>query len=160
MCASASDTESLLTPGVFENYFRLYHASFASTDRHGIVDLLSRDKASFAFQFRTAADRFRLVDDEDQSSVIVRYGLAGLEGSDIDLAVRALENKHSDRWLLRKLQRYTVSVRARVLRPWQARGDVLEVMPGLYVLKDDRRYDSRLGLIPEGAALDAASFVA
>jgi CRISPR-associated endonuclease/helicase Cas3 len=158
--AAAQVADAPLTPEVFEAYFRQYHGSFASTDRHGIVDLLSRDKASFAFQFRTAADQFRLVDDEDQASVIVPYGLAGQEGSDIPLAVRALENKKSDRWLLRKLQRYTVSVRSRMLRPWQARGDVLEVLPGLFVLKDARRYDNRLGLMPEGAALDAASFVA
>lgn len=157
--AATGDTGAELMPPDFETYFRLYHGDI-DTDRHRIVELLSRDKASFAFQFRTAADRFRLVDDADQAGVIVPYGLAGTEGSDIDLAVRALENKHSDRWLLRKLQRYTVNVRTRVLRPWQARGDVLEVLPGLYVLKDERRYDSRLGLIPEGTALDAASFVA
>ncbi len=159
MCATVRDVEARFTPLAFENYFRRYHGDF-DTDRHGIVDLLSRDKASFAFQFRTAAARFRLVDDEDQASVIVPYGLAGQEGSDIALAVLALENKRSDSWLLRKLQRYTVSVRSRVLRPWQARGDVLEVLPGLFVLKDERRYDSRLGLLPEGAALDATSFVA
>lgn len=157
--AAAQDSGAQLMPADFQNYFGRYHGSI-DTDRHRIIDLLSRDKASFAFQFRTAADRFRLVDDEDQASVIVPYGKAGQQGSDIDLAVRALQNKQSDRWMLRKLQRYTVSVRTRVLRPWQVRGDVLEVLPGLFVLKDDRRYDSRLGLIPEGAALDAASFVA
>ena len=158
--AAAKDLDALFSPEVFEAYFRLYHGSFSSTDRHGIVDLLSRDKVSFAFQFLTAADRFRLVDDADHASVIVPYRTAGQDASDIDHAVQALENKLSDRWLLRKLQRYTVSVRSRVLRPWQARGDVLEVLPGLFVLKDERRYDSRLGLIPDGAALDAASFVA
>jgi CRISPR-associated endonuclease/helicase Cas3 len=157
--ASAAGTDAELTPADFSNYFRLYHGDI-DTDRHRIVELLSRDKASFAFQFRTAAERFRLVDDADQASIVVPYGPAGQEGSDIALAVRALENKLSDRWLLRKLQRYTVSVRLCVLRPWQARGDVLEVLPGLYVLKDERRYDARLGLIPEGAALDVASFVA
>ena len=157
--AAAHDDHACLTPAAFEAYFRLYHGSFASTDKHGIVDLLSRDKASFAFQFRTAADRFRLVDDEEQASVIVPYGLAGQEGSDIDLALRALENKKIDRWLLRKLQRYTVNVRLRVLRPWQTRGDLLELLPGLFVLKDRLRYDPRLGLIPEGTALDAVSLV-
>ena len=88
------------------------------------------------------------------------YRSAGEDASAIDRAVQALENKLSDRWLLRKLQRYTVSVRAHVLRPWQARGDVLEVLPGLFVLKDEQHYDGRLGLIPEGASLDAASLVA
>jgi CRISPR-associated endonuclease/helicase Cas3 len=157
--SAAEDPDADLLPSDFHDYFRLYHGGI-DTDRHRIVELLSRDKGSFAFQFRTAASRFRLVDDDDQASVIVPYGLAGQDGSDIHLAIRALENKQSDRWLLRKLQRYTVNVRLRLLRPWQARGDVLELLPGLYLLKDERRYDARLGLIPEGAALDAASFVA
>ena len=157
--AAIQNPEAGLLPADFQAYFRQYHGDI-DTDRHRIVDLLARDKASFAFQFRTAADRFRLVDDAEQASVIVPYGTACQEGTDIHLAVQALKNKHSDRWLLRRLQRYTVSVRMHVLRPWQARGDVLELLPGLYVLQDERRYDRRLGLIPEGAALDAASFVA
>lgn len=156
---NASTNAVELSPSLFEQYFRLYHSSI-QLDRHGIVDLLARDKASFAFQFRTAADRFKLVDDGNQASVIVPYRSPGSDSSAIDKAVKAIAEGQADRWLVRKLQRYTVTVRAAVLGPWQARGDVVEVLPGLYLLKDERRYDSRLGLVPEGAALDAASFVA
>jgi CRISPR-associated endonuclease/helicase Cas3 len=144
----------------FERYFRLYHGSYASADRHGIVDLLARDKSIFGFQFRTAAERFRLVPDEDQVSVIVPYLSPGSSGTEVGRCIAMLEAGKSDRWLLRKLQRFTVTVRSKQVLTWQARGDVREVLPGLYVLKDEHRYDLRLGLIPEGGNLNASSFVA
>ncbi len=157
LAAGASDA---LLPQVYERYFPIYHGSFASRDRHGIVDLLSRDKASFAFQFRTAAERFKLVDDSDQASVIVPYRSPGSDRSAIDAAVLALSNNQADRWRLRQLQRYTVNIRTRMLRGWQQRGDVTEVLPGLYVLNDPLCYDQRLGLISNGLPMDASSFVA
>ena len=60
---------------------------------------------------------------------------------------------------MRALQRYTVTVRSRLVERWQARGDVLEVQPRLFVLVDELRYDLRYGLLPEGTALDHASLV-
>lgn len=59
-----------LSHSAFERYFPLFYAGFASRDRHGIVAHL-RKNAKFEFEFRTAADKFRLVDDEDQFTVIV-----------------------------------------------------------------------------------------
>jgi CRISPR-associated endonuclease/helicase Cas3 len=156
---AAGESDALL-PQVYERYFPIYHGSFPSRDRHGIVDLLVRDKAQFAFQFRTAAERFKLVDDSDQASVIVPYRSPGSDSSAIDAAVQALRNNQADRWRLRQLQRYTVNIRTRLLHGWQQRGDVTELLPGLYLLNDPLRYDARLGLLPEGAPLDAASFVA
>jgi CRISPR-associated endonuclease/helicase Cas3 len=156
---AAGQTDALL-PQVYERYFPLYHGSFPSRDRHGIVDLLARDKAQFAFQFRTAAERFKLVDDSEQASVIVPYRSPGSDPGAIDAAVQALLNNQADRWRLRQLQRYTVNIRTRLLHGWQQRGDVTEVLPALYLLNDPLRYDPRLGLMPEGAPMDAASFVA
>ena len=43
---------------------------------------------------------------------------------------------------------------------WQARSDVEELLPGMYLLTDDQRYDARLGVLPEGQMLDAAGLVA
>ena len=156
---AAGETDALV-PQVYERYFPIYHGSFPSRDRHGIVALLSQDKALFAFQFRTAAERFKLVDDSDQASVIVPYRSPGSDSSGIEAAVQALRDNQADRWRLRQLQRYTVNIRTRLLRGWQQRGDVTEVLPGLYVLNDPLRYDPRLGLIPDGVPMDAAGFVA
>jgi CRISPR-associated endonuclease/helicase Cas3 len=153
--AHASDP---LSPTAFERYFPLYYAGFASLDAHGIVDLL-RGNRDMAMDFRTAADRFRLVNDSNQASVIVPYQSPDPGATRIDPLIALLRQGRPDRWVLRKLQRYTVSVRLATVALWQARGDVLELMPGLYLLKDDQRYDARLGLLPEGQLLDAASLV-
>ena len=146
-----------LSPAAFERYFPHYYAGFASRDKHGIVDHL-RKNAKFEFAFRTAAEKFRLVDDEDQSSVIVPY--AGADTASIAPLIAQLRSGDTDRWLLRKLQRYTVNVRRKLLNTWQAQGDVQELLPGMYLLVDELRYDDRLGLLPDGRSLDPASLVA
>ena len=146
-----------LSPAAFERYFAHYYAGFASRDKHGIVEHL-RKNAKFEFAFRTAAEKFRLVDDADQSSVIVSY--AGADTASIDPLIAKLRSGDTDRWLLRKLQRYTVNVRRKLLDTWQAQGDVQELLPGMYLLVDELRYDDRLGLLPDGRSLDPASLVA
>ncbi len=155
----AAGFDDALSPAAYTWYFPLYHASFGGGDRHGI-GLLLKDNADFAFQFRTAAERFKLVDDAEQASVIVPYRSPGTDPQAIDACVQALRQGQPERWLLRKLQRYTVTVRTRVLQTWQQQGDVVEVLPGLYLLIDAHRYHARIGLMPEGASLDAASLVA
>ena len=145
-----------LSPAAFERYFPLYYAGFPSRDKHGIVEHL-RKNSRFEFEFRTAADKFRLVDDEDQATVIVPYASEGT--ASIEPLIEKLRGGASDRWLLRRLQRYTVTVRRKQVEAWQARGDVRELLPGMYLLIDPLRYDDRLGLLPEGQSLDAGSLV-
>ena len=146
-----------LSPAAFERYFPLYYAGFASRDKHAIVDRL-RKNAKFDFDFRTAADLFQLVDDGDQTSVIVSY--RGTQASPILPLIEKLRSGDTDRWLLRKLQRYTVKVRRKLIDAWQTQGDVQELVPGMYLLIDELRYDDRLGLLPDGHSLDPASLVA
>ena len=145
-----------LSPAAFERYFPLYYAGFANRDRHGIVEHL-RKNSRFEFEFRTAADKFRLVDDEDQATVIVPYASEGK--ASIEPLLAKLRHGNTDRWLLRKLQRYTVTVRRKQIEAWQAREVVQELVPEMYLLTDDLRYDDRLGLLPDGQSLDAASLV-
>jgi len=149
-----------LDPRTFERYFPIFLGAFPTNDRHGIVDLLSREKGEFKFAFRTAAEQFRLVDDADQATVLVPYRTPGTDASPIDSAIAALSRGQPDRWVLRKLQRYSVQVRRRILDTWQRHQDVTEALPGLFVLNTPLRYHERLGLLPEGQPLDAASLVA
>lgn len=147
-----------LLPSAFERYFPLYYAGFPSRDEHGIVEHLKKN-AGLEFEFRTAADKFKLIDDADQSTVIVPY--AGAKAESIAPLIAKLRRGDADRWLLRKLQRYTVTVRRKLVDKWAAQGDVLELGAGMgiYLLTDELRYDERLGLLPEGQPLDAASLV-
>jgi CRISPR-associated endonuclease/helicase Cas3 len=145
-----------LSPSAFEDYFPQFYAGFDSRDKKGIVNHL-RKNARFEFDFRTAAEKFRLVDDEDQATVIVPY--ASRDIANVELLIQKVRAGSADRWLLRKLQRYLVTVRRKQVEAWQISGDVLPLVPGMYLLVDRLRYDERLGLLPEGNALDAASLV-
>jgi CRISPR-associated endonuclease/helicase Cas3 len=148
-----------LTPAHFTRYFPLYYANFGSRDQRGVVEHL-RNNVDFAFDFRTAAEKFRLVDDEGQVSVVVRYRPPGEDvESPAEAPLRAIDAGQVDRWRLRALQRYIVNVRRSALTEAQRSGAVREALPGLFVLIDALRYDDRLGLLSQGQALDAATLV-
>ncbi|MDF1481830.1 CRISPR-associated helicase Cas3' [Extensimonas sp. H3M7-6] len=130
---------------LFERYFRqLYYQ--CDLDKHGIEKLLAVDGKTLAVNFRSAADRFRLIDDADQASVIVLY--RGPDGQDatVDLRLAQLRKGGAERWLLRALQRYTVSIHQRDARRLLAQGDIEELLPGLFVQVGDVLYDAVLGL--------------
>lgn len=139
---------SALRPEHFETYFRHYYDGFASRDARGIVDLL-RNQGDMAMNFRSAAEKFRLIDDEDQVSVLVPYVSTDTDARDVAPLIARLRAGDSDRWLLRALQRFVVQLRRRAADPWQARGDIEEVLPGMFVLINPIRYDARRGLITD-----------
>lgn len=145
-----------LSPAGFERYFPLYYAGFASRDKHNIVDHL-RKNARLEFDFRTAAGKFRLVDDEDQATVVVPY--VSPRNSSVQPLIERLRRGDTDRWLLRKLQRYTVTVRRKQLDAWRSHGDATELVPGIYLLIDELLYDERLGLLRDGRPLEASGLV-
>lgn len=156
--ALAGGVADALAPAAFERYFPLYYAGFPSTDKHGIVDHL-RHRGDLAFDFRSAADKFRLVDDSDQATLVVPYESPADPATRIGPLMELLRQGKADRWLLRRLQRYGVSVRQRTLQLWLQRGDAIEAQPGQHILLDSLRYDARFGLLPEGQLLDAATLV-
>ena len=129
---------------LFERYFdRLYYG--IDLDAKGITDDLTRDAARLEIQFRTAADHFHLIDDEDQATVFVRYA----DYPDIDMLLGRLEKSGPERWLMRKLQRCAVTVRRKIVERMLSRGDVAEVQPGCFVQRNDLLYDAVLGLLDE-----------
>lgn len=143
-----------LTRERFEAYFRHYYASLNSLDKNDIVGLLDMHNRSGAgrgeFDFRTAASRFRLID-ESGHPVFVRYGesptLLGL-----------LERDGPERWLLRKLQRYAVSLPEKQFKTLLAVGDIREIRPGFFVQASDGLYRADTGLAVDGG-LDASGLV-
>lgn len=135
-----------LTRALFNRYFeQLYHS--CDLDEQGIAELLKVDGQTLAVNFRTAARKFRLIDDEDSVPVIVLYQGAG---SEVEKWITTLRSGGPERWLMRKLQRYTVNIRRRDAERLFLQGDIQEAMPGLYVQFSDWLYDERLGFLPEG----------
>jgi CRISPR-associated endonuclease/helicase Cas3 len=139
---------SVLRPAHFERFFLHYYEGFASRDAKGIIELL-RNRGDMAMGFRKAAEAFRLIDDEDQISLIVPYVSVAEGAREVAPLIAQLRNNTGDRWLLRALQRFVVQARRRSMAPWQALGDIEEVLPGLFVLTNPMRYDTHRGLITD-----------
>lgn len=128
---------------LFERYFREFYYS-QELDALGIVDKLKVNPATLAVQFRSAAEAFRLIDDQDNASVVVRYAA---QHDEIEKLLRSLAAEGPQRWLMRKLQRYTVSIPKRVADRLHQQGSLTLPMPGLYVQVDaDNLYDDQRGL--------------
>ncbi|MEQ1661349.1 MAG: CRISPR-associated helicase Cas3' [Thiobacillus sp.] len=138
-----------LDRALFGKYFeKLYQA--CDLDAQDICTLLKVDGQTLAVNFRTAAEKFKLIQDEDSTPVIVRYcGECGRDDSVIVL-LKKLNTEGPKRWLMRKLQRYTVTIHSREALKLLSQGDIEEVIPGLYVQVSDWLYHPDLGLNPDG----------
>lgn len=143
-------------------YFGRLYADAHSLDAKGICDALKLqiDKLdqALAVRFRDASDAFRLIDEKDSATVFVRWHSERCR-EDVDMLINTLE-RGPERWLMRKLQRYGVTIYQHDLKRLLAAGDVKEVGPGLYVQADsDVFYDPVLGARLDGAPGDPATLV-
>jgi len=92
--------------------------------------------------------------------VIVRYRSHNV-GENINALIGLLERDGPSRWLLRKLQRYSVTLYRHDLERLVAVGDVRPVagLTGLYVQASDLLYDPDLGINVDGAPGDPGLLV-
>ncbi|MHB8473572.1 MAG: CRISPR-associated helicase Cas3' [Gammaproteobacteria bacterium] len=141
-----------LTRTLFARYFEHFYYACV-LDKHQIGIELKMDGTldrQLAVNFRTAAEKFKLIQDEDSAPVIVRYcGACGRDDT-VSMLLSTLKKEGPQRWLMRKLQRYTVTVHRREVVKLLSQGDIEEAMPGLYVQVSDWLYHPDLGLNPDG----------
>lgn len=158
-CISAlhDTTSSPLDRKRFEPYFQAYYRA-VDTDKHGIVDLLTRDAQEVAIAFRTAADRFRLIDDADTASVVVRWHRDS-DDNKVGMLLASLAKNGPERWLMRKLQRYVVNINNKELEDLARISAVSPVFPGMFQLKADSLYHAEVGLLSAGDVFNAAGNV-
>jgi CRISPR-associated endonuclease/helicase Cas3 len=153
-----------LSLDLFPVYFRRLYGDAHSLDKAGIVDALrlvpDKTERTLPIRFRDAADGFRLIDDKDGATVLVRYKSA-YSNDNLDALLFKLEREGPQRWLMRKLQRYGVTVYQHDLDRLVRFGDVRELsqVPGLYVQVSDVLYDPMFGVNVDGAPGDPASYV-
>jgi CRISPR-associated endonuclease/helicase Cas3 len=147
------------------DFFKRLYAD-ADLDRKGICEALrlqiDRQEQALAVRFRDASDAFRLIDNENAATVIVRYHSARCR-EDVNVLLRMLERDGPARWLMRKLQRYGVTIYQHDLKKLVAGGDVRELpqVPGLYVqTESDVFYDPVMGAQVGGAPGDPAAYFA
>lgn len=127
----------------FEKYFADLYWKAHSLDSKNIVQLLDpnkNDPQEFSIFFRTAADRFKIIDDSQIKTVFVRYG----EG---DKLIDQLKWKGPDRWLLRRLQRYSVNVFNDIFYQMLKRGSLEEIQPNIFATTSSSEYSNEIGLL-------------
>lgn len=149
-----------LSVSLFQPYFtRLYFDG--DLDKARICEAL-RHGPDGDVRFRDAAEAFRLIDERDAATVIVRYHSPNPR-EDIDALIGLLECDGPARWLMRKLQRYGVTIYNRDLNRLLKVGDVRPVglCPGLYVqaVSSDMIYDPMVGMNVDGAPGDPGRLI-
>lgn len=132
----------------FPDYFRHLYAD-ARLDARQICDMV-RVGNDGDVRFRDAADAFRLIDDAEAATVIVRYPVDN--SVEVDQWIAMLERDGPERWLMRKLQRYAVAIYQHDIARLMAQADIRELagFPGLYVQVSDLFYDATLGANVDG----------
>lgn len=147
-----------LSRAAFQQYFSHFYVK-NTLDAKDIMGLLSVNQ-ELGVSFKSAADAFKLIADEDTRPVVVRYGP---DGRDVEKWVGLLKKPKTDgssRGLMRKLQRYIVNVPKKQVLRLQQQGDIEEVLPdGLWVAVSDWLYDPDVGLLPEGTPLNPMQWV-
>ena len=142
---------------LYAGYFRRLYSQDLDSKRICEALKVGRDGD---VRFRDAAENFRLIDDKDGAPVIVRYR-SDTATEDIDALIGILESGGPHRWLMRKLQRYSVTIYRHDADRLLRQGDIrcVERCPGLYVQASDVLYNDRLGLLTDSAPGDPATYV-
>lgn len=148
----STNPQEPLEYGLFEKYFSELYWKANSLDSKDIVSLLSREQQEGSIYFRTAAERFRLIDDSLQKTVLVRYG----EGETL---IEQLKSKGPERWLMRKLQRYTVNVYNADFNKMLGEGVIEEVQPKIFALAARITYSKDVGLLVDETLFDPDKFI-
>jgi CRISPR-associated endonuclease/helicase Cas3 len=127
-----------LTPEQFELFFRqLYWMRGDRLDREKIMQLLGNDSA-LRISFRTASEKFTIIDQDSYTPVLVCYG-AG------EQLIAALRRLGPARHLLRQAQRFVVNLPRHVVGRLVADGAIEEIHPGIFVQGYGNLYDPTLG---------------
>lgn len=132
-----------MEPEAFAEYFNLFYSKISTFDKEGIQDMLAGpDAYKLKFQFRSAAERFRMIDNTGRQAVLVLWRGAA-ENS--EKALDELRRIGPKRSIMRRLQRFSVNVFDQELERMRQNGTV-EDMHGIWVQCSPRLYTQEYGL--------------
>lgn len=135
-----------LAPERFASFFRqFYWLRGDRLDKEGILKDLANDP-ELRISFRTAADKFRLIDEGAYAPVLVRYG----DGAKL---IETLRRQGPERWLMRRLQRYVVNLPRQIHGKLMAEGGIEEIHPGIFAQGHAGLYHEQLGFCADRSAI-------
>lgn len=126
-------------PSIYSEYFKYLYSNLNSFDKADFYSHLVRDASNFDFQFKTFAEKFNMIDDKKQMSIIVKYKSS-------EKLIEQLRYAGASKELLRKLQRYIVNVPIYIFNKIREAGYIEEI-GGYWVQRDNYLYKPGLGLM-------------
>lgn len=125
-------------PSLYSEYFKYLYTNLNSFDEVDFHSQMVRDADDFNFQFKTFAEKFNMIDDKKQYSIIVQYKKS-------ESLIEKLRFAGASKDLLRKLQRYIVNVPIYCFNKInEAR--YVENINGYWVQSDPNLYEPGIGL--------------
>ena len=134
----------VLTPELFAEYFKLYYSNINEFDKAHFYDHLVKEADEFKFQFRTFAQEFHLIE-QDQKSIIVNYENSKT-GFNSEKWIEQLRTLGPTRYVVRHLQRFTVTIPEQVFSNLLL-NNCIEEINGFYVQAYSNIYDKNIGLL-------------
>jgi len=141
----------LFEPNTFSEYFTMFYSRIDNFDKSDIKSLLWQDARQMKFQFATAAEKFKLIDDKNSKTIIITYK----EGNDL---IELFKRKGPETWLMRKLQRYAVSINERDFEEINKAGLIVE-LHGCWIQDYAKLYSSHSGLQIKGKWLEEINII-
>jgi len=127
------------TPESYTQYFDLFYSKVNDTGADYLNRLTPSDSKVLDVAFRSVADDFRLIDDQAQRPVFVRYGKG-------EMLIQELRKTGPYRNLMRQLQRYTVNLSVWLVEKLQNEGSLEEAWPGFLAQSFPSLYSESMGL--------------
>lgn len=147
----ALQNSDFLSPDAFKKYFSLFYGKINDFDKPRTFDLLEKEAMEMRFQFATAARNFTLIDDKGAITILVEYS----DGTDL---ISLLKRKGPEAWLMRKLQRYSVSVNERDFKELREAG-LIEQVHGCWVQAHIGLYSKKNGLMFKGEWIEEVHII-
>ena len=140
---SLRETCDWFAPETMTDYFRQLYCRTQTFDKKDMKHYLYNPRE---LMFDTAAEEFRLIDD-NSISVIVNWK------NSLELIER-LKTDGPSYGLMKKLAKYSVNVRQGDFKKLKESGAIEEVIEGIYVISDREQYNENTGLTTENHWLE------
>jgi CRISPR-associated endonuclease/helicase Cas3 len=120
----------------YRDYFSHYFNNL-ELDKHDIMTYLTKDAGHGNVQFRSVAERFKIIDDKGTHQILIPYN------EEAEKLLSILKNSEPERYLMRRLQRYSVTVYEQDFRKLRDIGAIEEVKLGIWAVCVTNAYDER-----------------
>lgn len=131
------------SPETMSNFYLQLYSRIQSFDKKDIKHYLYKYGE---LMFETAAQEFRLIDDETQAVIVNWKGSLSL--------VDRLKSEDPTYRLIRQLCQYSVNLRKRDFDEMLDKGIIEEVVEGFYVATGESQYNDNLGLLTDNQWLE------